>query len=103
MQGGYAIALQESKKQPQQHEGLLEQQQRTELLHPLLEYTFRTNAYPNEAQMTAVIYKYAGVRSLTEFKRQFAPEFRGRSLALPKVLKELMTKVTSLLNLLSWS
>lgn len=81
-------------------EGLLAQNGRMDVLHPLLEHPFRSTPYLSNAQILTVIFQFAGVKTLTEFKQEYAPEFKGQNfskssakVAEPKLLTQIKTKV----------
>ncbi len=73
--------------------GLLERTERTALLHPILTHMLRCTMYPTDTELTKAILLYAGVSSLQDFKKRYAPDFRGLSTAHPPLLQALKSKV----------
>ena len=69
--------------------GLLDAQDKIENLYPLLEYSFRESPYLEDAQMLGIIFKYAGVKDLIEFGKNYAPTPTACNFIHPKELNDL--------------
>ena len=85
--------LQANSQKKKSDGGLLERADRQELLHPLLKHELRRSHYPTDSSLINCLLTYAGVKSLSQFKKKYAPDFRGRGVALPPVLKALKSQV----------
>jgi len=71
--------------------GLLDRSERQDLLHPVLKHISPKYSYPTDTDLTHTIFKYAGVKILTEFKQKF----KGAITKHHKEHKDVKTKVRS--------